>query len=72
MAVEKNTQPEENQEEASEEKKQDLEVEVVETDEEVVPKQVVNLEDQLMETFYKNVATDLDEQVLSRIANSRS
>ena len=69
MAVEKNTQPEENQEEANEEKKQDLEVEVVETDEEVVPKQVVNLEDQLMETFYKNVATDLDEQVLSRIAN---
>ena len=69
MAVEKNTQPEENQEEASEEKKQDLEVEVVETDEEVVPKQVVNLEDQLIETFYKNVATDLDEQVLSRIAN---
>ena len=69
MAVEKNAQPEENQEEASEEKKQDLEVEVVETDEEVVPKQVVNLEDQLMETFYKNVATDLDEQVLSRIAN---
>jgi hypothetical protein len=55
MAVEKNTQPEENQEEANEEKKQELEVEVVETDEETVPKQVVNLEDQLMETFYKKV-----------------
>jgi len=69
MAVEKNTNPEENQEETTEETKQDLEVEVVETDEEVVPKQVVNLEDQLMETFYKNVANDLDERVLSRIAN---
>ena len=69
MAVEKNTQPEENQEEASEEKKQDLEVEVVETDEEVTPEEVVDAQQQLMEAFYKNVATDLDEQVLSRIAN---
>ena len=69
MAVEKNTEPEENTEDTNEEKKEDLEVEVIETDEEVAPKQVVNLEEQLMETFYKNVATDLDEQVLSRIAN---
>ena len=69
MAVEKNTQPEENQEEASEEKKQDLEVEVVETDAEVTPEEVVDAQQQLMEAFYKNVATDLDEQVLSRIAN---
>ena len=69
MAVEKNTQPEENQEEASEEKKQELEVEVVDTDEEMSPEEVVDAQQQLLEAFYKNVATDLDEQVLSRIAN---
>ena len=43
MAVEKNTEPEENTEDTNEEKKEDLEVEVIETDEEVAPKQVVNL-----------------------------
>ena len=69
MAVEKNTQPEENQEEANEEKKQELEVEVVDTDEEMSPEEVVDAQQQLLEAFYKNVATDLDEQVLSRIAN---
>ena len=61
MAVEKNTQPEENQEEANEEKKQELEVEVVDTDEEMSPEEVVYAQQQLLEAFYKNVATDLDE-----------
>ena len=69
MAVEKNTNPEENQEETTKETKQDLEVEVVETDEEVTPEEVVDAQQQLLETFYKNVANDLDERVLSRIAN---
>ena len=69
MAVEKNTEPEENTEDTNEEKKEDLEVEVIETDEEVKPEEVVDAQQQLLESFYKNVATDLDEQVLSRIAN---
>ena len=46
MAVEKNTQPEENQEEANEEKKQELEVEVVDTDEEMSPEEVVDAQQQ--------------------------
>ena len=69
MAVEKNTEPEENTEDTNEEKKEDLEVEVIETDEEVKPEEVVDAQQQLLQSFYKNVATDLDEQVLSRIAN---
>ena len=69
MAVEKNTEPEENTEDTNEEKKEDLEVEVIETDEEVKPEEVVDAQQQLLESFYKNVATDLDEQVLSRISN---
>ena len=68
MAVEKDNTLDDNLDK-EDSKKEEIDVEVVDTQAEADQPPVENIEEQLIVKFYENLASDMDDQVLTRISS---